>query len=67
MNHHSEQAIAAELERQGLIKECHSLIALIAQSPYSVRLLKAARDGLLLYAGYKNTRRCRGRKYGNSM
>ena len=47
------QAIASELERQGLIEECHRLIALIAQSPYSIRLLKAARDGLLLYAGYK--------------
>lgn len=56
----NKDTIAAELERQGLIKECHSLIALIAQSPYSIRLLKAARDGLLLYTGYKNTRRCRG-------
>lgn len=60
MNSHSEDTIAAELERQGLIKECHSLIALIAQSPYSVRLLKAAKNGLLLYAGYKATRRQRG-------
>ena len=51
------QALAAELERQNLIKECHSLITLIAQSPYSIRLLKAARDGLLLYAGYKAQRR----------
>lgn len=43
---------AAELEREQLIAECHSLIALIAQKHYSVRLLRAARDGLLLYLDY---------------
>lgn len=55
----SKDAIAAELERQGLIKECHILIVIIAQSPYAIRLLKAARNGLLLYAGYKSTRQRR--------
>ncbi len=47
----------SELERQQLLKECHSLIASIGQSAYSTKLLKAARDGLLLIAGYKTYRR----------
>jgi hypothetical protein len=42
-----------ELERQQLLRECHSLVALIGQSPYSIKLLKAARSALLLTAGYK--------------
>jgi hypothetical protein len=42
-----------ELERQQLLQECHSLIASIGQSPYSIKLLKAARNALLLTAGYK--------------
>lgn len=45
-----------ELERQQLIKECHSLLALIAQKPYAIKLLHSARDGLLLVAGYKSNR-----------
>ena len=47
----------SELERQQLLKECHSLIACIGQSSYCNKLLKAARDGLLLIAGYKTYRR----------
>jgi len=42
-----------ELERQQLLRECHSLIALIGRNAYSIKLLGAARDGLLLIAGYK--------------
>lgn len=57
----NEQAIAmienqnhaAELERQELLAECHSLPALIGQHRYAVRLLRAARDGLRVYIGYK--------------
>lgn len=49
----------AELERQRLLVECHSLVAFIGQKRYSLRLLRAARDGLLLYANYKECRQRR--------
>jgi hypothetical protein len=42
-----------EFERQQLLRECHSLVALIGQSAYSTKLLRLAKDGLLLVAGYK--------------
>jgi hypothetical protein len=49
----------SELERQQLLKQCHCLIARIGQSSYSNKLLKAARDGLLLVAEYKSDGRGR--------
>lgn len=49
----------AEVERQRLLAECHNLIVLIGQKHYSLRLLRAARDGLLLYANYKECRQPR--------
>lgn len=49
----------AELERQRLLAECHNLIILIGQKHYSLRLLRAARDGLLLYLNYKECRQRR--------
>ncbi len=42
-----------ELERQRLLRECHSLVALIGRNTYSIKLLKTARNALLLTAGYK--------------
>ncbi len=42
-----------ELEREHLLRECHSLVSLIGQSSYANKLLKVARDGLLIIAGYK--------------
>ncbi len=45
-----------ELERQQLLAECHGLVALIGQKPYAVRLLKAAKNGLMLYCKYKEGR-----------
>lgn len=66
-----ESAIAmtklnAELERQRLLAECHNLITLIGQKHYSLRLLRAARDGLLLYANYKESRRRRQQEQGEN-
>lgn len=61
MNHHSEQAIAAELERQQLIKQAHSLVAAIASRPGATKLLRAVVPMLQMYAAYKTTRRHRGR------
>ena len=52
-SHHNH---AAELEREALIKECHSLIALIANKAYSNKLLKAAKAGLTLISQYKSNR-----------
>ena len=52
----SPQSHAAELERQQLLAECHGLVALIGQKPYAVRLLKAAKNGLMLYCKYKEGR-----------
>ena len=50
---------AAELERQQLLAECHGLIALIGQKHYAVKLLRAAKNGLLLYCRYKEGRQYR--------
>jgi hypothetical protein len=51
--------IQYEHERQQLTKECHSLVVLIAQKPYAIKLLRSARDGLLLCLNYKESRRRR--------
>jgi hypothetical protein len=50
-----------ELERQELLRECHSLIALIGRNAYSIKMLNIARDGLLLIAGYKVSRQNKNR------
>ncbi len=56
------QYYAAERQRQELIQECHSLIALIANKPNCLKLLKIASDSLKMYAGYKIGRKNR---FGN--
>lgn len=56
----SQPTYAAELERQQLIKQAHSLIAAIASRPGSVKLLKGVMPTLRLYAGYKANRVRRG-------
>lgn len=45
-----------ELQRQELLKECHTLVAKIGQSAYSLKLLKLAKDALETVAGYKSNR-----------
>ena len=54
---HSRQQIQYELERQELLKECHSLVSAIGRKPYAAKLLKAAKNGLMLYLDYKNNGR----------
>jgi hypothetical protein len=49
----SESHIAAELERQQLIRQCHSLVAAIANRPGSTKLLKGILPTLEVFAGYK--------------
>lgn len=54
---------AAELERQQLIKQAHSLVAAIASRPGATKLLRGIMPTLELYAGYKSNcvrRRQRG-------
>jgi hypothetical protein len=46
----------AELERQELIKQAHSLIAAIASRPGSTKLLRTIVPILKLYATYKKSR-----------
>lgn len=46
-----------ELERQQLIKECHCLIAVIANRPGSIKLLRGVLPTLETFAGYKSNRR----------
>lgn len=46
----------AELERQQLVKECHSLIAAIASRPGSTKLLRGILPMLEIYANYKANR-----------
>lgn len=48
------QSHTAELERQQLLAECHALVASIGHKRYAVRLLRAAKNRLLLYATIKN-------------
>ncbi|MBW4639790.1 MAG: hypothetical protein KME05_16450 [Gloeocapsa sp. UFS-A4-WI-NPMV-4B04] len=50
------QSHAAELERQDLIRQCHCLIAVIANRPTSVKLLRKVVPMLQIYAGYKASR-----------
>lgn len=50
---------AAELERQELIKRCHSLVAAIANRPGSIKLLLGIVPTLEIFAGYKSNRRSR--------
>lgn len=47
---------AAELERQQLVKQCHSLIAAIASRPGATKLLKGIVPVLEQYAQYKSNR-----------
>lgn len=49
-------AHAAELERQQLIKQCHSLVAAIASKPSSIKLLRGILPMLEIYASYKANR-----------
>ena len=49
----SENHAAAELERQQLIKKCHSLVAAIASRPGSTKLLRGILPTLEIFAGYK--------------
>lgn len=63
MNHKKQDSDMDEnqhsFERERLLQECYSLLTLISKRPYSVKLLRAARDGLLLISDYKsNRRRC---------
>lgn len=46
----------AELERQQLIKQAHSLVAALASRPGATKLLKGVMPTLELYAGYKSNR-----------
>lgn len=50
---------AAELEREQLIRHCHSLVAAIANRPGSTKLLKGIVPMLEIYANYKANRRSR--------
>ncbi len=47
------QSYIAELERQSLIKQCHCLIAAIANRPGSTKLLRGVLPTLETFAGYK--------------
>lgn len=47
------QSYIAELERQQLIKHCHSLIAEIANRPGAVKLLRGIVPTLERFARYK--------------
>jgi hypothetical protein len=49
----------AELEREQLIRHCHSLVAAIANRPGSTKLLKGIVPMLEIYANYKANRRSR--------
>lgn len=51
------QTHAAELERQELIKSCHSLIAKIGYKASCIKLLKLAQTHLLMLSNYKANRR----------
>jgi hypothetical protein len=51
------ESYAVELERQELIKKCHSLVAAIANRPGSIKLLKGILPTLELFAAYKANRK----------
>lgn len=57
----SKQQIQSELERQELLKQCHSLVSLIGQKPYANKLLRSVREGLLMHLDYKANRQRRGK------
>jgi hypothetical protein len=46
----------SELERQDLIKQCHSLISAIAHRPGCIKLLALAKAQLEMLAQYKTNR-----------
>ena len=48
---------AAELEREQLIRHCHSFVAAIANRLGSIKLLKGIVPTLELFANYKSSRR----------
>ncbi len=52
----SQPTYAAELERQQLIKEAHSLVAAIASRPGATKLLRGILPVLQQYASYKQGR-----------
>lgn len=61
MNHPQQtddarQQLQYEREHQELMGECHSLLALIGQRPYALKLLKSVRQGLLMHLSYKANR-----------
>lgn len=53
----SKQQNQYEREYEELIAECHSLIVLIAQKPYAVKVLRSTRQGLLMHLNYKSNRK----------
>ncbi|MBA2748905.1 MAG: hypothetical protein H0U45_09245 [Tatlockia sp.] len=50
---HEQSHAAAELERQQLIRQCHSLVAAIANRPGSTKLLRGIVPTIETFAGYK--------------
>ncbi len=54
--------VRAELERQELIKKAHSLIALIAAKPNSLKVLRSTVAMLESYFAYKSGRGQRFRR-----
>ncbi len=54
------QEIAAELERQALLRDCHSLVAEIGKKSYANKRLRSARESLLRCLDYKANRQRRG-------
>ncbi len=53
----NQQTHAAELERQELLKSCHSLIAKIGYKASCLKLLTLAQNHLLILSNYKANRR----------
>lgn len=52
----SKQQNQYEREHAALVSECHNLVSLISQKPYSIRRLRAVREGLLMNLNYKSNR-----------
>jgi len=52
----SRQQIQYECEHQELMGVCHSLLAIVGQKPYALKLLKFVRQALLLHLNYKSNR-----------
>jgi hypothetical protein len=57
---------AAEVERQELIKHCHSLVAAIANQPGSIKLLRGILPMLETFAEYKVRRSLEKRRLTNT-